>query len=214
MIQDAVKFIDDHKLIAFVRTSVPEDAEKIALALLEGGIRVLQVAVTIPQAFKLIETLSKKESILVGAATVLDGEVAQKAINAGARFVETPYTDKDVIYVCKNNGVSVFQGASTLTEAVEATRLGVDLVEIYPADILGGPSYIRILRGPAPFLKLVPSGGVHLDNLIDYVKMGSVAMVLGSNVIEKSLIRANQWESIRDRARQFVDRLESLKVPR
>lgn len=212
MNEDVLRQIEDHKLVAFIRTSVPEDCEALIAALLEGGIRLFEVAVTIPQSFKLIESLAKREGILVGAGSVQDGEIAQRAINAGARFVVSPYTDKDVIYVCRNSDTIVIQGAVTPTEVMDAVRLGVDIIEIYPVDFFGGPAYIKALKVPLPSLRLMPSGGVTVENAIDYIKLGVTALVLSDGVLDKSLIRANSWDAIRDRARQLAEKLESFKA--
>jgi 2-dehydro-3-deoxyphosphogluconate aldolase/(4S)-4-hydroxy-2-oxoglutarate aldolase len=212
MKENTFKEIDDHKLVAFIRTSVPEDTEQVVNALVEGGIRAFQIAVSIPQCFKVIENLAKRDSLVVGAGSVHDGEIAQRAINAGARFIVTPFTDKDVIYVCMNSDTMVVQAAATPTEAMSAVKLGVDLVEIYPVDLLGGPAYIKALRGPLPSLKLAASGGITVENAFEYVKLGVTAVVLGSGVIEKSLIRANNWSEIRERARQLTEKIDSLKT--
>lgn len=210
--EDVLSLIDDNKLLAFIRSSQAEDAESIIKALIDGGIRLFQISVNVPQAFKLIENYSKQEGVLVGAGSVVDGEVAQRAIHAGARFIMSPYTDKDVILVCKNNNSVVIQGAVTPTEVISAMGLGVDLVEVYPVSAFGGPAYIKALKGPLPFTKLVPSGGITVDNVTDYLKLGVSAVVLGGDVIEKSLIRANNWDAIRERAQILSEKLESMRA--
>ncbi len=212
MNQDVLRQIDDYKLVAFIRTSIPEDTESVVASLLDGGIRLFEVAVTIPQSFKIIENLAKKDGILVGAGSVQDGEIAQKAINSGARFVAGSFIDKDVIYLCRNNDTVVIQGALTATEAMSAVKLGVDIVEIYPVDLVGGPAYIKALRGPFPSLKLMPSGGITVENAMDYIKLGVTGIVLSNSVLEKSLIRANNWDEIRERAKQLTEKVESLKA--
>ncbi len=212
MNQDTFKQIDDNKLLAFIRTSVPEDSEALIGVLLDGGIRLFEVSVNIPHSYRLIENLAKKEGVLVGAASVVDGEIAQRAINAGAKFVASPYTDKDVIYVCKNNETLVIQSALTPTEVMDAVRLGVDIVEVYPADLFGGPAYIKALKGPLPSPKLIPSGGITPENALEYLKLGVTALVLSDGILEKSLIRADSWDTIRDRAKQLVEKVESLKA--
>src|SRR3989338_1622322 len=212
MNQETYKQIDEHKLLALIRTTVPEDSEALIGALLEGGIRLFGVSVSIPQSYRLIENLAKKEGVLVGASSVLDGEVAQRAINAGAKFVMSPYTDKDVILVCKNSDALVIQSALTPTEVMDAVTLGVDIVEVYPVDLFGGSAYIKALKGPLPSPKLIPSGGITLDNAMDYIKMGVTAIVLSDGILEKSLIRADSWDTIRDRAKQLVEKVESLKA--
>lgn len=209
---EILKQIDDQKLVAFIRTSVPEDSESLIHALVDGGIRLFEISISIPQAFRLIENLAKREGLVVGAGSVVDGEIAQRAINSGARFVATPFTDKDIIYVCRNSETLVVQSALTPTEVMDAVRLGVDIVEIYPADLLGGPAYVKALRGRLPALKMMPSGGITLENAMEYIKLGVTALVMSNGVLDKALIRSNQWDVLRDRARQLTEKLESLKV--
>ncbi|MBI4549642.1 MAG: bifunctional 4-hydroxy-2-oxoglutarate aldolase/2-dehydro-3-deoxy-phosphogluconate aldolase [Candidatus Omnitrophica bacterium] len=209
---DTIKLIDEHKLVALIRTSTPEDSEALTQALYDGGIRVFAVAVNIPQAPRLIESLSKKDGVVAGAASVMDGEIAQKCINAGARFISSPVTDRDVIYVGRNSDVTVIQGALTPTEIIDAVKLGVDIVSVYPADLLGGPAYLKSLRGAFPSVKLLPTGGVTCENAVEYLKLGAAAVLLGNGVLEKSLIRANSWDVLKDRARQLIEKIESLKA--
>ncbi|MBI4394725.1 MAG: bifunctional 4-hydroxy-2-oxoglutarate aldolase/2-dehydro-3-deoxy-phosphogluconate aldolase [Candidatus Omnitrophica bacterium] len=211
---DPIKFFEDQKIIAVIRANEHADAEAIAKALIDGGIKILEITPNIPQYTKLIESLSKQEGILVGFGSAVDGEQAHRAISAGARYVSSHYTDKNIFTVCKNNNVVVIQGAATVNEAMEAYHLGVDLVKIYPVNFLGEAPYVGRLRRSFPFLKLIPSGGVNLENFLDYLKVGSTACVIGRSLCDKSLIRAHQWPEITERAKQFVQKLEFLKVPR
>ena len=205
---DPLKFFEDQKIIAVIRASEHSDADAIAKALMDGGIKILEITPNIPQYTKLIESLSKQDQVLIGFGSAIDGEQAHRAINAGARYVSSHYTDKNVFTVCKNNNVIVIQGASTVNEAIEAYNLGVDLVKIYPANFLGEVPYVSRLRRSFPFLKLVPSGGVNLDNFLDYLKAGATACVVGRSLCDKALIRAHQWTEITERAKQFVQKLD------
>ena len=123
----------------------------------------------------------------------------------------TTRTNRDVINVAKHNEKFVIQGASTLTEALTATEWGADLVKIYPAALLGGPPYLKALRGPAPSLKLMAAGDVTLENAFEYLKY-CVAVSVGKAICEKSLIRAHSWSEITDRAKQLTSKLEPLKT--
>lgn len=211
---DPLKFFEEQKIIAVIRASEHGDADAIAKALIDGGIRILEISPNIPQSTKLIESLSKLDQVLVGLGSATDGEQAHRAINAGARYVSSHYTDKNIFTVCKNNGTVVIQGAATVNEAIEAYNLGVDLIKIYPANFLGEVPYINRLRRSFPFLKLVPSGGVNLENFFEYIRVGATACVIGRSLSDKSLIRAHQWTEITERAKQFTQKLESLKVTR
>jgi 2-dehydro-3-deoxyphosphogluconate aldolase/(4S)-4-hydroxy-2-oxoglutarate aldolase len=148
---------------------------------------------------------------MVGAGTVTDGEMAQRAINAGARFLSSHYTDHDVINVGKNNNTFLIQGAATPTEAVNAWQLGADLIRIYPVGFFGGPGYLKAIKGPLPFLKLMASGDITLENAFEYLKY-SCAVALDHAFIDKSLIRANKWSEITELARQLTQKLEALRV--
>lgn len=211
---DPLKFFEEQKIIAVIRTNEYGDADAISKALIDGGIRIIEITPTVPQSTKLIESLSKLDQILVGLGSVTDGEQAYRAINAGARYVSSHYTDKSIFTVCKNNNAFVIQGAATVNEAIEAYNLGVDLVKIYPVNFLGEVPYIHRLRRSFPFLKLVPSGGVNLENFLEYVRAGAIACAIGRSLCDKTLIRAHQWTEITERAKQFCQKLESLKVPR
>lgn len=210
---DVAKFFDEHKIIAVVRASEFADADAISKALIDGGIKIIEVIPNIPQYLKLIESLSKNNQIIVGLGSVIDGEQAHRAINAGARYISTHYTDKNIFTVIKNNNAFVIQGAATVNEVIEAYNLGVDLIKIYPANFLGEAPYLNRLRRSFPFLKLVPSGGVTMENFLDYIKAGATACVVGRSLSDKSVIRAHQWAEITDRAKQLVQKLESLKSP-
>ena len=206
-----LKWFEDYKLIAVIRSSSAEDAEEMIKAATGGGFKIFEISMQTPQAIRLLETHSKKEGFLFGAGTITDGEMAQRAINAGARFLSSHYTDRDVISVAKNNDVFVIQGALTPTEAVNAYQLGADLIKIYPVALAGGPAYIKSLRGPLPFLKLVAGGSVELENALEYLKY-CVALSLGKAIFDKALVRANHWPEITERARQFTQKLEAMKV--
>lgn len=210
---ETLKFFEENKFAAVIRTSSHEDAEEMLKAVTAGGIKILEITMTIPQASRLIENWSKREGLLVGAGTVTDGEMAQRAINAGARFLTSHYTDRDVISVGKNNNAFLIQGAVTPTEAVNAWQLGADLIKVYPVEFYGGPRYLRALKGPLPFLKLMASGEITLENAFDYLKY-ACAVALNRTFFDKALIRANHWSEITERTRQLTQKLEALKVPK
>lgn len=212
--EELTKFFEDQKIIVVIRVSDHSDAECIAKAVIDGGIRIIEITPNVSQSTKLVETLAKQNGVLVGLGCATDGEQAYRAINVGARFVSTLYLDNNILTVCKNNNAMVMQGASTVTEAIEAYHFGVDLVRLFPADFLGGASYVKCLRRSFPFLKLVPSSGITLDNFLDYIKSGATACAVGRGLCEASVIRTHQWSEITDRAKQYIERLELLKVSR
>ena len=210
---ETLKFFEENKFSAVIRTSSHEDAEEVLKAVTTGGIKIVEITMTIPQATRLIESWSKQEGLLVGAGTVTDGEMAQRAINAGAKFLSSHYTDREVISVGKNNNVFLIQGAVTATEAVNAWQQGVDLIKVYPVEAFGGPHYLKSLKGPLPFLKFMASGEITAENAFDYLKY-ACAVVLHQPILDKALIRSHNWQEITDRCKQFTQRLESLKIPK
>lgn len=208
---ETLKFFEENKFSAVIRTSSNEDAEEMLKAVTAGGFKILEITMTIPQAARLIESWSKKEGFLVGAGTVTDGEMAQRAVNAGAKFLSSHYTDRDVISVGKNNNSFLIQGAATLSEAVNAWQLGADLVKIYPVHSFGGESYLKALKGPLPFIKYMASGEITLENAFDYLKY-ACAVALNQAFFDRAQIRSNNWLSITEKARQLTQKLESLRV--
>lgn len=209
--EEPLKFFEENKFAAVIRTSSADDAEEMLKAVTSGGIKILEITMTVPQATRLIESWAKKDGLLVGAGTVTDGEMAQRAINAGAKFIASHYTDREVINVGKNSNTFLIQGAVTPTEAANAWQMGADLVRVYPAEFFGGANYIKALKGPLPFIKFMALGGVTLENALDYLKY-ACALALDHSFFDKSLIRANNWTEIAEKARQLNQKLEGLKV--
>ena len=211
--EQTLRWFEEHKFAVVVRSGSADDAEKMIKAAISGGIRIFEVSMQTPQALKIIETYAKKDGFLFGAGAVLDGEMAQRAINAGAKFLASLYTDDEIINVAKNNDIFVIQGASTPTEAFNAYQLGADLVRIFPAGLAGGPAFVKTVRGALPFVKLLASGDVTFENAGEYLKH-CVAVSLGKAIFDKGLVRSDNWSEITDRAKQFTQKLDALKVAR
>ena len=206
-----LKWFEDFRLIAVIRSSSADDAEEMIKAASAGGFRLFEISMQTPHALKLLEHHSKQPDFFFGAGLVTDGEMAQRAINAGARFLSTPYTDKDVINVAKNNEGFVIQGAFTLNEAVNATQLGADMVRIYPAYAAGGPPYLKSLRAALPSLKLAAAGGVDLATAPEYLKY-CIAVFLNKALFARPLVRYDNWNQLTERARLFTQKVEASKV--
>lgn len=205
------KAFEDQRLIAIIRSSTTLNAEEMIKAAADGGFRIFEISSYIPQAFRLIENYSKKEGFVFGAGGITDGEIAQRAINAGAAFVASNYTTQDVINVARHNDSFVIQGVSTPTEAVEAYHYGADLVKFFPAGILGGPDFVREIHDAIPFLKVVAEGAVSQDNAFEYLKH-CVAVFVDRALFDKPLVRQDNWTEITERAKRLTQKLESLKA--
>lgn len=205
--------IEKQKLIAVIRSSSAADARAMIKAATHGGFTIFEISLQNPQAIKLIKEFSKQKDILVGAGTVTDGEQAQRAINAGAAFVSSPYTDADVIAVAKNNGTFVIQGAMTPTEIVNAYKEGADLVMVYPVTQCGGTQYLKSLRKALPSYRFMVSGGVDLESVFQYLKE-SVAVGVKQSLFETPLVRSDNWKEITAKAKKFKQKLVVSKAAR
>jgi len=208
-----IKWFEEHKFIAFIKASSADDAEEMIKAAMKGGFRLFEISMQTPHVCRLLETYAKKDGYCFGAGAVTDGEMAQRAINEGASYVSSLYTDREIIMVAKHNETFVMQGAFTPTEAVNAYQLGADLIKVFPVSLSEGPSYVKFLRGPFPFLKLVAAGGISLESAFDYLK-SCVAVSLGKAIFDKSLVRAHNWTEITERAKSVTEKLEGLRVTR
>ncbi len=193
--------------IAIVRLDDLGEAVAIGQALVEGGIRALEFTLTNPDALNSIgEVRGRLEEgrALVGAGTVLDGESAGEAISAGAQFLVTPVYRRDVIERGLEGGVPVVSGAMSPTEIFAAWQDGADLVKVFPARSLG-PSYVKDLLGPLPQLRLVPTGGVNLDNCAEFIEAGAYTVALGSNLVDEAVISRRDWEALSAHAERYVE---------
>ena len=192
--------------VAIVRLDDLAEAAAIGEALVEGGIRALEFTLTNPDALKAVGEVRARleDRALVGAGTVLDGESVGEAISAGAQFIVTPIHQRDVIERGREGGVPVISGAMSPTEVFAAWQDGADLVKVFPARSLG-PAYIKDLLGPLPQLKLVPTGGVNIDNCAAFIEAGAYTVALGSSLVDKAVISRRDWEALSALARQYVE---------
>lgn len=169
------------RVIAIVRSDTAERALAVARALLDGGIRVLEVALTTPDGLDVIRALAadlERRGGVLGAGTVLDGETATAAIRAGARFLVSPGLFPEVLRAAHRYGVPVLPGVATPTEIVSALEAGADMVKVFPAEVLG-PGFVRAVRAALPQAPLVPTGGVNADNVAEWLRAGAVALGVG-----------------------------------
>jgi 2-dehydro-3-deoxyphosphogluconate aldolase / (4S)-4-hydroxy-2-oxoglutarate aldolase len=191
--------------VAVVRLESAEWLRRVVDALMEGGIRAVEVTMTTRGA---LEALAKcraalGDSAMLGAGTVLDAETARMAVSAGASFVVGPTLCPEMIRTCRRYDVASIPGAYTPTEIVAAWEAGADLVKVFPAGLLG-PAYVRELRGPLPHLRLMPTGGVTLDNAGDFLAAGAVAVGVGGALVEREAVGRGDYAAIADRARRLA----------
>ena len=168
------------RLVAVIRSKTTDDALALAHAAAEGGIKFIEITFSVPGALDVIKELTRRGGIHVGAGTVLAPQQAERAIGVGAEFIVSPSLELNLIGLCHTADVACFPGAATPTEIIAAQRARADLVKIFPADLLGGPYFIRQMQGPYPDVRFMVSGGVGLKNVTDYVQAGVIGICLGS----------------------------------
>jgi 2-dehydro-3-deoxyphosphogluconate aldolase/(4S)-4-hydroxy-2-oxoglutarate aldolase len=192
-------------LVAVVRFSDPEPLVEALSALAAGGVDVVEVTLTVPHALEVIRTARQKlgDRVLLGAGTVLDPEAAAAALLAGASFIVAPTVNREVIRLCRRYDKVVMPGAFTPTEILNAWEAGADIVKVFPAHVLG-PEFFRALRGPLPHIRLMPTGGIDLNNLGDYLAAGAACVGVGSHLLEPQTIAQRQWDRLAELARQYV----------
>lgn len=192
-------------IVAVIRASSGERLVEVAHALVDGGVDILEVTYTVPNASDVIRRViaSLGERALVGAGTVVDTTTAEQAIRAGAAFVVSPCTNRDVIRLCRRSQRLVMPGAFTPTEVVTAWEAGADVVKIFPSDS-AGPKHLKALRAPLPHIPMMPTGGVDLDTAADFIHAGACALGVGSSLVPKAAVESGDRRTITKLAEQFV----------
>lgn len=182
-------------------------------ALAAGGVDAVEVTADTDGALETIARLRDvfdRSEVLVGAGTVLDGETAVAALRSGAEFVVTPSFDPEVVEACNRYGAVVAPGVMTPTEALDAYEAGADLLKIFPASTLG-PGHVRSIRGPLDQLPLVPTGGVGLDNVGDFIEAGAAGVGVGSSLVDADAVAAEDYAALRGRAESFREAIERAR---
>ena len=200
-------------VIAVVRLSEAVRLGPAARALAAGGVGAVEVTLTTPGAIDAIADLASDKELagcVIGAGTVLDESAARYVIDAGARFVVSPALNPAVIRACRDREVPCMPGAFTPTELLEAWRAGAPIVKLFPASAVG-PGYIRDVLAPLPFLRLVPSGGVSLENAGEWIRAGAVAVSVGSALASAALLTDESTAELTARARSFVERVAQAR---
>ncbi len=193
------------KVVAVIRMKDAGRLQQVATALLEGGVRALEVTMTVPGAAGIIREMvrAKAPGTLVGAGTVLDARTAGEVIEAGADFVVSPVSDRGMIETCRAAGVLVAPGAFTPTEIVAAWNEGADIVKVFPATSLG-PQFFRDIRGPLPGIRLMPTGGVTIENAGAFLEAGACCVGIGTALLDKKAIEEGDWAGLTERARRLT----------
>ncbi len=204
--------IDESGVVAIVRLDDYSSAVEMAQALIRGGITSVEFTYTNPAAGVAIATVKAAlgDAVQVGAGTVLDPETARAAILQGADFIVTPIVNVPTIELCRRYSIPTVIGSFTATEILTAWQAGATYVKVFPASAVG-PGYLKDIRGPLPQVRLIPTGGVTLQNAGDFIRAGASAIAVGSNLVDAKTVQTQEWQTLADRASAFVGAVRAAR---
>jgi len=212
--QKILSLIEQTGLIVVVRGMDPDEVLPLVDALAKGGAKAIEITMNSRDPLKLIQQIkaaSKDTGITVGAGTVLDGETARAAILAGAEFIFSPILSLDLIEMCRRYTTLAMPGVMTPTEMMTAWQAGADLLKIFPANVLG-PGYIKGIKEPLDGLKVIPTGGIGLDNAADYIRAGATALGVGGGLIDRQAVAARDFGVITQKTRELIRVIQAARV--
>jgi 2-dehydro-3-deoxyphosphogluconate aldolase / (4S)-4-hydroxy-2-oxoglutarate aldolase len=212
--QEILSFIIETGIVPVVRTTSAESAIRSIEAIYKGGVRAAEVTMTVPGAIKALEKLADEfgDKILLGAGTVLDPETARICMLAGAQFFVTPTLKLSTIEMVKRYSKVICAGAMTPTEVLTAWEAGADVVKVFPANALGGPKYIKALKGPLPHIHMIPTGGVNLETAGEFLKAGACAVAVGGELVDAKLIKEGRYHEIEALSRQYLHAIATARA--
>lgn len=196
--------LHENYLVAVVRGNDEDETKKIVDEIIKGGFKNIEITFTVPNAEEVINKVHKQygDDIVLGAGTVLDAATAQIAINKGAQYIVSPHLDTNISKLCNVYSIPYLPGCSSATEIIEALRYGSDLIKLFPGGQLGA-GFIKDIKGPVPNVELMPSGGVNLDNVSDWIEKGSFAVGIGGDLTKE--FTGNNYEVISEKAQKYVE---------
>lgn len=206
---DVIQKIKREKIISVIRSENQEEIEKIIDSIVAGGVHLIEITMTVPNAVGIIEGLVKKyknTDVTIGAGTVLDAETAKLVINAGAEFVVSPIFDKDLMKMCNRYRVLMIPGIVTPTEANVAMEHGADIVKLFPRNAYG-PEIIKVFRGPFPYIQIIPTGNISLEDSDKWVKNGAIAIGVGGEIVNPA--KKGDFDKTTEMARAFIEKVNS-----
>ena len=194
-------------IIPVIRAESTSQAMQTAEAVSHGGISIVEITMTVPNAVEALQQLTRdlKSRLLVGAGTVLRAETAEQCVEAGAEFIVTPGYNAKVVALARELDKLVIAGALSPTEVMEAWDAGSDFVKIFPCGSVGGPRYIKALKGPFPNVAMVPTGGINLENAADYLRAGADALGIGGELVSAAALKRGDLHAITNAAQQFLN---------
>ncbi|MER2089599.1 MAG: bifunctional 4-hydroxy-2-oxoglutarate aldolase/2-dehydro-3-deoxy-phosphogluconate aldolase [Sporosarcina sp.] len=205
--------LNESGLIAVIRKPKQSQIHSIAEALVDGGVEALEITMDTPGALEMIKSLKEKfnDKILVGAGTVLDAESAKGAIDAGSDFIFSPTFDVRTIQLTNRYGKISIPGVMTPTEILQAYSAGADLVKVFPGDSLG-VNYLKNLQGPLGHIPMMPTGGVTLDNVEQFIKNGAIAVGAGGSLLDAKAIEDKRYDVLTRIAKEFIGKIQNARV--
>lgn len=211
---DTLSRIVQTGIVPVVRASSGEEALGVIDAIRAGGIDIIELTMTVPGAVDIIRELARRygEEIVLGAGTVLDTETARTCMLAGARFIVSPIVDLGTIACCRTYSVPVMPGALTPTEIVGAWRAGAAMVKVFPCSAVGGAGYVKALKAPFPEIDLIPTGGVSLATVADFIHAGASALGAGADLVDLKKIRAGEAAAVTEKARHYLQAVRQARA--
>lgn len=209
---EQLRFMLDHGLVAIVRLKEPAELVNIGRAIEAGGVRVIEFTMGTPNALDAIHEIAQEfgDRILIGAGTVLDPETGRAAMLAGAQFMVAPNFNPNLIELARRYNKIIVPGAFTPTEILAAWECGADIVKVFPASTVG-PQYIKDILGPLPYVKLLPTGGVTLENIPAFIAAGAAAVAVGASLTDPKLIKEKNWNGLTAHAQRFAEAVQRAR---
>ena len=206
MTVDVMARIREIGIMPVVRASSSDEALAVVEAIRDGGIPMLEITMTVPGAVGVITELTQRlgDDGVIGAGTVLDADAAKQCVDAGAKFIVSPSLDIPTIEACRRMNVPVFPGALTPTEILTAWKAGASAVKVFPANAVGGASYLKSIKAPLPQVELIPTGGVNLKTVAEFVAAGALALGVGADLVDVAALRRGDAAAITRKAKEYV----------
>jgi len=213
-IADAIRKIQKSGIVPVIRAANVDEARRAVDAICEGGIDLIEITLTVPDAPKVIAELVQHcgKTVLTGAGTVTNAKQAETCIDSGAQFLVSPGLSIPVMETARKRGVLAIPGALTPTEVMAATEAGAELIKIFPCGSAGGSKHIRALKAPFPHLNFIPTGGVNLSNAAEYIAAGSFALGIGADLVDLHALRRNEIEKIVTAARALIETVKQARA--
>jgi 2-dehydro-3-deoxyphosphogluconate aldolase/(4S)-4-hydroxy-2-oxoglutarate aldolase len=212
IMSDLLRVLKEERIVAIIRGTAPQHIDATADALINGGIRLLEVTLNTESALEAISRWRERFAgqVYIGAGTVLDMEMAQQSLDAGAQFLISPNLDEDVVRLGKDNGVDVWPGVMTPTEIVRAWKAGANAVKVFPSATLGA-KYFKEVRGPLSQIPFIATGGINLENMAEFLRAGAVAIGAGGSLVDKNLIESGRFDELTALTRRYVTAAQSVQ---